>query len=1325
MQNNDANPKPRKNSKKSWLFIFFLLLMLTLTASSIWVTISTTGLRFLLSTVSHFSGERIIFEDVNGTLRALSIKKISYTSDDLRSTIDDIELHWQPQLLFSKQLSIDMLAVKAIELQSSPSTEPSVLPESLRLPLSIAIQKLGIGVLQILTIGKETPDLTVTNIAASVESDAHRHLLQKISLDLELGKLTGSVQLSPDRPFNLNAQITLDNQQHAANSDIPEASVSINLIGNLEEIDGTLTGMSAGAQGKGEFVVRPFATMPLAKLQLSLDKLNPQAFLVDMPKANLSIDAHLLENTAGKLQGGMIIKNGLALPLDQDGLPVMEVRAQPSISMEEIQLDGILLKLADNASITGHCAWQIAQATGSADLKVNQLNPAALDTRLKAAKINGSLKLIGDITTQQGMISLRDKALSLEASLTRTEAAISLEKFTLRHDTSTLTGRGQLSLKESQSFHFEGMLGQFNLAAFMQAPSSNLNATLEFSGKLAPQISGVASFTVTKSQFAQQSIIGKGQLAFDDTKRIKSEVNLQIGSNQLSTQGTFGNKGDRLLLNIAAPALAQLGLVDLGGDLNAQITLADTLDSPRLLIESSAKRLMISNHHLSNFTITGNLHETAVALDIKAANYRLDTEDYLKSLTITLAGNKARHTLSIETDLPKDSHLAFQATGKLALPTENPQHFQWNGELEKLSATGFLPFHFLNQPTLSISQKRIALGPARISVAEGEINILDTHWTPQQWSTRGTLAGITLKSENALPQSAQALQMGGEWDITAGKQLRGHLRIARERGDWAFLLEDSPLQLGLQQFQFDARAQDGSLSAGLVIHGERIGETVANGIIPLVYKDGVWQIAHDLPLSGKINVNVADLSWIGPMVNSNLKSNGRFSSQANIAGTFNYPRLDGTILGEELAIALLDQGMHLQQGSLKAHFNQTSLQISTLTFIAPHQSPPSDPILSKIELPKESGQLTVTGVIDYQDQRSHLAIEIDHLPLAQQSDRWIVASGNGQVSLNKQQLTINGRLTTDVGFLLQPEAGQPQLSDDVVIIGQSAPPANSQKLLVNLDATLDLGEHFYLRASGLEGRLAGQLHLSSKPGRALHAIGTIAARDTLFNAYGQRLTVQRGIVSFDGPLDDPALNVLAVRKDLPVNADASAYYDRRLGAGSIASSDSPGLNALAARKDLAVEAGVQVTGTVRHPIIKLVSTPNVPDSEKLSWIILGRAPDASGMDTSLLIAAASSILGGQSGGGVMDQISQALGVDEFSIRQQQTTGSTTDSALSSQIGIVGKRLTSRAYLSYERGLTTAAAGITKLTYSLTRNITVVTRAGDDNAIDLYYTFQYD
>ena len=55
---------------------------------------------------------------------------------------------------------------------------------------------------------------------------------------------------------------------------------------------------------------------------------------------------------------------------------------------------------------------------------------------------------------------------------------------------------------------------------------------------------------------------------------------------------------------------------------------------------------------------------------------------------------------------------------------------------------------------------------------------------------------------------------------------------------------------------------------------------------------------------------------------------------------------------------------------------------------------------------------------------------------------------------------------------------------------------------------------------------------------------------------------------------------------------------------------------------------------------------------------------------------------------------------------------------------VGKRLSDRAYITYEQGLT-AVAGITKLTYNLTPKITVVTRAGLDNAIDVFYTLRFD
>jgi translocation and assembly module TamB len=203
----------------------------------------------------------------------------------------------------------------------------------------------------------------------------------------------------------------------------------------------------------------------------------------------------------------------------------------------------------------------------------------------------------------------------------------------------------------------------------------------------------------------------------------------------------------------------------------------------------------------------------------------------------------------------------------------------------------------------------------------------------------------------------------------------------------------------------------------------------------------------------------------------------------------------------------------------------------------------------------------------------------------------------------------------------------------------------------------------------------------------LRVTGTIAASDATFEAYGQRLTVERGIVNFQGPLADPGLNILALRKGL------------------------------------SVEAGVEVTGSAQHPSVRLVSTPTVPDFEKLSWIVLGRQPTDGGVDTALLFNAAGSILGGQSGG-ITGQLKQSLGIDELSLRQGENKAGPADNPLSNQIATIGKRLSSRAFLSYEQGIT-AAAGVTKLTYTLTPRVNVVTQAGVESAIDIFYTFSFD
>jgi translocation and assembly module TamB len=66
------------------------------------------------------------------------------------------------------------------------------------------------------------------------------------------------------------------------------------------------------------------------------------------------------------------------------------------------------------------------------------------------------------------------------------------------------------------------------------------------------------------------------------------------------------------------------------------------------------------------------------------------------------------------------------------------------------------------------------------------------------------------------------------------------------------------------------------------------------------------------------------------------------------------------------------------------------------------------------------------------------------------------------------------------------------------------------------------------------------------------------------------------------------------------------------------------------------------------------------------------------------------------------------------------SGIDTTAATGNQILSVGKRLSSNAMLSYEQALGEAES-IVKLTVNLTREISIIGRAGSDNALDIFYT----
>jgi translocation and assembly module TamB len=238
-----------------------------------------------------------------------------------------------------------------------------------------------------------------------------------------------------------------------------------------------------------------------------------------------------------------------------------------------------------------------------------------------------------------------------------------------------------------------------------------------------------------------------------------------------------------------------------------------------------------------------------------------------------------------------------------------------------------------------------------------------------------------------------------------------------------------------------------------------------------------------------------------------------------------------------------------------------------------------------------------------------------------------------------------------------------------------------------VDLELDFGDRFEVIGEGLDAIVGGKVHVVTAPDGTLTGRGAINAERGTYTAYGQRLTIERGKLYFDGPLDNPGLDVLALRKNLQV------------------------------------EAGVEVTGTVRVPRVQLTSTPPVPDNEKLSWLVLGHGLDrASNADLSALQIAFAAATD-PNAPPIGQRVARTLGLDDISVRSADASRTTTSGA-TGQVVALSKRLSDNLSLIYEQGLSVANNAL-KIEYALSRGLTLRAEAGVVSGVGIYYSRSFD
>ncbi|OYU44431.1 MAG: hypothetical protein CFE44_12990 [Burkholderiales bacterium PBB4] len=205
--------------------------------------------------------------------------------------------------------------------------------------------------------------------------------------------------------------------------------------------------------------------------------------------------------------------------------------------------------------------------------------------------------------------------------------------------------------------------------------------------------------------------------------------------------------------------------------------------------------------------------------------------------------------------------------------------------------------------------------------------------------------------------------------------------------------------------------------------------------------------------------------------------------------------------------------------------------------------------------------------------------------------------------------------------------------------------------------------------------------------------GTLRTSLGTYKAYGQQLDIEEGVLRFSGPYDNPALDILAIRPNLTQRV------------------------------------GVQISGTALLPVVRLYADPDLPDSEKLAWLLLGRSGANGGAEAAMLQQAALALLG-KKGGGISGGLADAFGLDEISLRggtNGETTAANGTSGTGTATGAtvtLGKRLSRDFYVAYERSLA-GTVGTLSIFYDLSRRFTLRAQTGEQSAVDLIFTLRYD
>ncbi len=1220
--------------------VIFIAILLVLTLVSTMISTNIGSQWLLNQALTRIQSDTLslkIESSLGTLLSGLDLQGVELNQGETSVSIDTLQGRWNPMtLLLNGEFALDLLQIKGVRahIQSAPSQdEPTSLgsdPFAAFLPLPIDLRFSRVTIEDV-SVNLDDAQFTAQSLSFNGSLVNKRLQINRLQLALEPFQITAQAELDLIATLPLTSRISWTYTGPIA-QDFEDASGDLQLNGNLNTLR------------VNHQLNRPLELNSIGELHLHL--------LSDAvaPAPNFELRHNIVPQVlaANSVSGNQQLRIGSAQITTIGDFAEIDFSGAARVSVEDA--------LGNNIAPELELAW--ATSINEQQLTITQ---ASVSTSTGFAQGSGMLQWADPLQ-------------------------INLELEVQESDGSAY-----------QAFLPEGLvLGALNGTAQLALEQRND----QFEGSLA-----IASLT---GELNNYPLLIDGDLRYSAQGLAVNNLNARSGSTQLSVDGIWADTID-FSWQLAASELRTLSPL-LAGSIDASGSVQGTPETPQIDLTANAENLNIAGTRVGTFTARGEYLNNSNRVQLRATGieYNDNINQQIDALEITANGLPAEHSLAFTVRSPL-AIAQWSLSGSLL--TDEP--LRWVGSLESGEIDSELGIWTLSQAaTLTLSQNAVSLPEQCWQQAPSTLCL------EGNWSSDGTLSGALALNEYPLSLfNSPSLQAADQRrpapllpPLPAGSRAEGMLnatvnvagQLANEisaltvdftidAGQGQIEVEPAPPPIDdtaiaeqeipeTQTFYWRAANLTGrleqnawTLNSALDFYQPNLADS---GMSVQGNADAQLLISPSNNLDGQLNLAFDDLSWIEAFVPSLQNTQGRLTGLSIISGTIESPRFGGNLALEDAAVDIPELGLELRdiESTITSDISQTIFMQGransgegNLRFESEIQAPLSA---------ERTFNISLTG---------------QNFTLLNDPEVLLTITPELRLEGDAEAVHISGNLTlpiVDVRINSLPESAVDVSADTVVLASTARPdvhnaangnPSLLDDIQISSELTITLGDEARFRGFGLDTELSGALEITQRDTGAPLTYGELTVEEGVFQTYGRTLTIEHGKLLFFGSLNNPALDIRAVRQ----------------------------------AED--VKVGVQMNGTLRNIRSQLFSSPTLPDGDIIAVMLTGRpmAEVGSAQDSNALMGAITS-LGINQGQSLTNQVRNQLGLDTLAIT---STGDTSNSSLT-----LGKYLTPKLFIRYGVGLFETESTLS-VDYSISENIKLEAKSGSTQSVDIKYTIE--